>query len=517
MVVESSRSSEDSGGLDVAKWVVIFVLIAGAFAVLWWLRPLWHGIVYSIYITPWVTVPIVLGVLGAVLMRRGEKMRKKGVRVVALGFVTVAVVVLVAGFVLTHAYAMEQLASDVDVEGVDALPGTDVEQLRVLPRSVAQQYAENSLQYPRYRLGISDITMLNGTPYWSYHLQPDGLVNTIRLQGKGAVYVDMSMESKQIQIREDELTVAPGLLLTDNLGWRLVKTRYLAEYGDPYTVPFNGEVYTAVPVVTHRFHFRFPIPYTTPQWGGTALIAPSGDITFLSPEEAQSHEVLQGQRLYPFDLTEKIVAAQNYEKGFINVWFYHEDQFEIADVPGDRNSQPFLVLTQEGMKYVVAVEPFGNAQGIYQIWIVDARFGNVQRYRTSLQDAMLGPAKAAQYVRKEDRQTDWDRFTPSEPLPVVQNDTLFWNIRVQPNDSSGVAYTALVDAQSAEVTGFEDTESLRAFLRGGGGTQRSIRTEPGNASFGRSDGFRARIQIIAPNGTVVDEFVTDLSTSDPGT
>ncbi|MFC7173885.1 hypothetical protein ACFQL0_12095 [Haloplanus litoreus] len=87
------------------------------------------------------------------------------------------------------------------------------------------------------------------------------------------------------------------------------------------------------------------------------MIDGDGDIEDLSPTEAREHPVLQDQKLYPFDLTRKRVAATKYRNGIVNTFTSHEDEIEVAPVPGEGNDQPFLVFTDSGPEYIVAVEP----------------------------------------------------------------------------------------------------------------------------------------------------------------
>jgi hypothetical protein len=226
----------------------------------------------------------------------------------------------------------------------------------------------------------------------------------------------------------------------------------------------------AVPYTSYEHHVRLlPIPsvYTTPEWGGVALVGPDGSTEHLSAEAAREHPVLDGQRLYPFELARYQVNAQRYQRGLLNKWFVHEDELEVAPVPGEGNDQPFLAVTEDqGLQYFVAAEPFGEAQGIYQMWMFDARTGEVRRHQVPVDSALLGPRRAADYVRQANDRTDWDRFSPSEPIPAVVNGTLYWQVRVVPADSSGVAFTSFVNAESGNVYSYATDGPVRAFLAG---------------------------------------------------
>lgn len=489
-----STASRVRGGLVALGLLLILTA-------LWLVRPWFHGLVMFVYVNPAVVEGVVVAVLGVALAARllaadttavwnagralqredgreaGRQLRAASARRLVLAAVVVvaALGLLVAIPVLGNAYAQVQVADTLSVEETDALPGINADQPRILPASVARQYAENSLQYPRYRLREGDIALRDGTPYWSFGLAPDGGVNTFVLVGKGASFVDMTTQRKRVDVVESEPQVGFGYGLTSGRGvvseyrWRLQKERFFATYEDPIMVEHEEDVYMAVPYVTYDYHVRWtplPVVYTTPKWGGVALVAPDGETSHLSPSEARDHPALAGQRLVPFDLSRYYVESFRYQNGVLNKWFVHEDELELAPVPGEGNDQPFLVVTEQGLQYFVAAEPYGEAQGIYQFWMFDARTGETRRYQLPVDSALMGPRRAADFVRKANARTDWDRFSPSEPVPAVVNGTLYWQVRVVPRDSSGIAATAFVDADSGDVFTFQTDQRIRAFLAG---------------------------------------------------
>jgi hypothetical protein len=481
---------------------IALVGFVGLLVVGWLVRPWLHGPLAAVYTYPAILESLVVLVVGgyatlrllapdrdaleALLTAMNESGRTQSEITVSgvpsqrqfLGAVVgVLTVLLAVGVgVLGGAYAQEHVSQTLSVEETQGLPSVDADRPRVLPRSVARQYAENSLQYPRYRLARGDITIRNGTPVWSFGLAPDGGVNSLLLTGQGASFVDMTTQRKQVEIVEENPDVGFGYGLGRGEGliskyrWKLLKGKFWVQYGDPMMIEHAGDVYIAVPYKSYDHHVRFtplPVVYSTPEWGGVALVAPAGDVSHLSPSEARNHPVLADQRLYPFDLARYYVESMRYQNGIVNKWFVHEDELEVAPVPGEDNDQPFLVLSeQRGIQYFVAAEPYGEAQGIYQLWMFDGRTGNVERYQLPSDSALMGPRKAANYVRKANDRTDWDRFSPSEPVPAVIDETLYWQVRVVPSDSSGIAYTAFVDADSGDVYTFDTDDSVRGFLGG---------------------------------------------------
>lgn len=455
---------------------VIAVLVLLGF--IWFSRPLWHGFYEAFWLkTPMVTTLIAGGValflVGKYLDRNSDLLNDTGVDVAgiltALG-VIVAVFGLLFGAFVEDVYSQEDKAQEVleRAEGLDHLPDTDHTRPRVLPLSVSERYATDSLQLPRYRTANADITFAaDGTPQWSYPLSPDGFVNVFAAKQHGAMFVDMTQEEKDVRVVEDRFDCGVGMQITDSHTWRLLSEKYDATFEDPFVVESSGSLFIATPYVTYEHKVKFPGIYSVPQFGGVALMDTECNVKFLSPSEAESSPVLDGQIYYPYDLARWEVNSLELRHGALNAWFIHRDQIELASVPGDDNEQPFAVPTSDGVELFHAVEPWGDARGIYQVWMIDGQTGEVTFVEYDVQDALLGPNKAAQMVRKDNPRVDWDRFDVSEPVPATVNGKLFWQIKVVPGDSAGISFTAFVDAHNADVHVAEGTSEVVDFLRNG--------------------------------------------------
>jgi len=124
----------------------------------------------------------------------------------------------------------------------------------------------------------------------------------------------------------------------------------------------NETQYIAVPYSEPQFHLT-PLPHTTPL---------SGEASLSSIQVVQSKRS-RLPRLLPVrfstisscilkQLALQSVAATKYRNGILNTYTSHEDEIEIAPLPGDRNDQPFFILSESGPQYVVAVEPYGDAR-----------------------------------------------------------------------------------------------------------------------------------------------------------
>mgnify|MGYP000309587146 CR=1 FL=1 len=460
-------------------------------AVGWYFRPWLHGIVYAVYTTP--ILPVALLVAGLVVYGLHRRTTVVGPQVA----LTVFLLVLVVGSGVTGLLAGERLGKSTleSATTADSLAETDSQMPRVVPKSVAARYASNTLNFPQYRIAGSDVTVDDGTPYWSYALAPDGTYNHFTKRQHGTVLIDMTEQNAEVRTITDDLERGIGPAFYNNYRFELLKRgQYLVDYGDPFMVVNEGEQYIAVPYTTPTFHWA-PLPYTTPEWGGVALIDSDGTVEDLSPEEARRHPALEEQKLYPFALARKKVATTKYRRGIVNTFTSHEDEIEVAPVPGADNDQPFLVFTEDGPKYVVAVEPYGEAQGLKEIWTVDSRTGDYEVYTP--ERSLFGARKATDYVRQAARTTDWNRFTPSEPIPVVVDGRLYWQVRVVPGDSSGIAYIAFVNARSSDVQEVSTTGEVVAFLDGDAGAIGD------GGGVGEERQPSLIVQRVAPNGTVV--------------
>jgi len=499
----SERGSPVPGGPLRTVLAVIAVL---ALLVAWFVRPWIHGLVYSLYTTPMLAVSVVLAVLAGALYHRlapsgttienidgeGGDAEVTPFRVAILVLFLSAMVVSPVANVLAGATMSDETLAE--TTEVDELANVDAGKPRIVPRAVAERYASNTLNRPRYRTAGTDISVVNGTPYWAAPLAPDGLFNYLTLGQGGTVLVDMTTQQANVRTVDGDVAKGIGTAFIRNYRWHLLKTgTYLADYGDPKMVVHEGEQYIAVPYTQPEFHLA-PLPHSTPQWGGVALIDSSGSVEMLSPEEAANNEVLEEQALYPETLARSRVAATKYRNGIVNTFTSHEGEIEIAAVPGENNDQPFYVLTEDGPKYVVAVEPYGDAQGLREVWTIGGQSGEYEVYRPG--DSLFGPQKAADLIRQSSTETDWDRFYPAEPILTVIDDREYWQVRVVPEDNSGIAYVAFVDARTSDVREFDDTPEIRQFLRG------ETPTEGGEPSEGQVPSLV--VQRVATNGTVLE-------------
>jgi hypothetical protein len=313
--------------------LVLLALVLGA---MYFTRPLWHGLVYSMLYSPSSLVlvggstatALVLWFLppsrmeqdddkpsmasiffedipeDAVLVGGGSATRKLRifVGVFALLFVLSALVSIPAGALEKRTLAQQTMA---DATEVQEFPQANPDNPRVVPQKVSDVSTRGAVSYRQHRLGNSDIARQeDGSLAWSYPIQPNGPRNKLFENQRGVLVANMtSMDDRETAAFDEEFTYGQGMYLHRSADWQLKKTDYIARYNDD-AVEFSkdGSPYMYFPKTGHEWHLT-PFPHTTPTWDGGALVHPDGTIEHLSPAEARNNEILDGQRLYPLTLT----------------------------------------------------------------------------------------------------------------------------------------------------------------------------------------------------------------------
>lgn len=480
--------------------VVAVVLLVGYLT-----RPLWHGLVYGIAYSPPLLILAGGGLLTALVLwyipperfERDEPARSRlfddedmdadipfdqsGARYNKLRVFGTILVVLFAISILYSIPAgmLEQrtLAEETMADGdqIDEFPQINPDNPRVVPREVADVTTRGSVSYRQHRLGTSDIARTeNGSLAWSYPIQPDGFRNQLVEHQRGVFITEMTktVDRERTAVEED-FAVGEGMLLHRSSDWNLKKTDFWAQYNDD-AVEFSheGKPYMYYPKTSHEWHMT-PLPHTTPTWDGGALVHPDGTIEHLDPEQAQEHEILDGQRLYPLTLTSDKMEALRYRNGIVNqlpVVGAHEGQVELAGLPDDAdNEQPFVVdLEGERMNYVTAMEPYGaDTRGLDEVWFTDAETGEFRYFGTGDQETFTGPERAMGIARSEDARTDWgSNFIVTEPVPVTVDGELWWHLKVTPTDFTAVTRNVFVNADTEDAVEEVDDEGIRKFLAG---------------------------------------------------
>ncbi|MBB6646106.1 hypothetical protein H5V44_07365 [Halobellus sp. MBLA0160] len=489
------------------RTLVLVVVVAFGYVT----RPIWHGLVYSAIYSPTGLLVVGGGSLAAVVLwyLPPDRLRSAGSGVggssdldvvsdgpdslgelvgtdngtAAAKFRLLAVIVglliavslLVGG--ISGTFEQRTLAQETmaDATEVEAFPEANPENPRVVPRRVSEVTTRGEVSYRQHRLGTSDIARReDGSLAWSYPIEPDGFRNTLLENQRGVLLADMTrIDERRTETFDDtDFTYGEGMFLHRSADWQLKKTDYLARYNDD-AVEFthDGTPYMYYPKTGHEWRL-VPFPHTVPVWDGGALVFPDGEIRHLAPEEAQSSEILDGQRLYPVSLTRAEMGSLGYRNGIVNqlpVVGAHRGEVELATLPdGADNRQPFIIdLAGERLSYVTAMEPYGaDSRGLDEVWFADAETGEYTFFGTD-RETLTGPERAMGIARSEDSQTNWGRnFVVTEPVPTIVDEDLWWHIKVSPVDFTDVTRNVFVNADSGAAIAVETDNETRAFIRG---------------------------------------------------
>ncbi|MFB6137036.1 MAG: hypothetical protein ABEJ42_01670, partial [Halobacteriaceae archaeon] len=422
----------------------------------------------------------------------------------AVVFVVLGLVVgPIAGGVYAHSYMANQLQED--ATELDNLPNTSTRNVRVLPRSVADNYAQSSMQFPQHRLTGSDIAYRNGSYTWSYGLAPDNFLVSWFGHQRGALYVNMSRVEKDVAVEDREFTNGRGQLFFDSYRYQSVLAAPLKQHD--WDTTFNaraeGTSYVAHSTTVYDWKFRFaPLPqfFAVPRHASVEVMTPDGDVDSLSPGEARSSPLLRGQNVYPYHIARFKVESMQFLHGALNKWFWKEDVLAIADLPERGNSWPIVVPTEgeePGLTYFIATEPTGSGNGVYEVWTFDGVTGEVgvQRYT----DSQIGPQKAVDFVERRPQVNRLSNAKAVAPVPVVRADTLYWHVKVVPRSRSGVVYTAFVNAESGDVTLVDGTKPVYAFLSRG-----EVEKLPDGGEGPAGGGMTATVIVTNAEGEIID-------------
>lgn len=512
--VDISDGSDESGpdisssGSGVPSFVGTRLLVLGVvLGAMYVTRPLWHGVIYDMLYSPSGLVLYGGSAVAALvllflppsrlpdaddesstlsllvegeetplvdwLLASGARRRKLRMFVTVFGVLLVLsiLVVIPAGPLEQRTLAQQTMA---DATEVEEFPQANPNNPRVVPRRVSDVSTRGAVSYRQHRLGASDIARQeDGSLAWSYAIQPDGTRNKLVENQRGVLVANMtSMDDRQTAVYEEDFVVGEGMYLHRSSDWNLKKTDYFAKYNDD-AVEFShdGRPYMYYPKTGHEWHV-FPFPHTTPTWDGGALVSPDGEIEHLSPEEAQDHEVLEGQRLYPLTLTVDEMNSLGHREGIINqlsVVGAHRGEVEVANLPtGVDNEQPFVIdLEGEQLSYVTAMEPYGeDTRGLDEVWFADAETGEYTYFGTEA-ETLTGPERAMGIARSADSRTNWgENFVVTEPVPVTVDGDLWWHLKVSPTDFTDVTRNVFVNADTGATAEIRDDSDIREFVRG---------------------------------------------------
>ena len=259
-----------------------------ALVVLWLVRPIWHGLAMSVWTSPIVWLPpVVVLAIAAYVLRRSRRSwttledLRAGVRPPAwlAALPILAFVLLIVGGALQGPLVGRAIVKATRYEPIDGLPSGG--QVRLVPREVAEQNASSAFNSPTETL--TDFRIVN-TPQglrWTALRTPQGAFRVFAKKSQGLVELDATQTARSLRQVDARFDVAPGLQITDNLRWKLLKRHFLVSLEDPVAIETPKGPRIMVPYLQYKgFLVRRPV------LGGVFVVAPDGTIEDLEPREA---------------------------------------------------------------------------------------------------------------------------------------------------------------------------------------------------------------------------------------
>ena len=279
----------------------------------------------------------------------------------------------------------------------DAIPGLPAGgKVRLVPREVAEVNASSAFNSPTETLTNFRIVNTDKGLVWTALRTPQGAFRIFSKKSQGIVELPAEQTARSLNYVDAELKYAPGLQITDNLRWRLLKERFLINLEEPVGIATPQGARILVPYLEYKgWLIRRPV------LGGVFVVAPDGTIEDLEPEEAAKRpELVATGRIFPDTQARRIQEAYQYKGGIWNAWFVHENQTRITDT--ETNRQPYLVdfgAAGLGNQWVTVAEPYGRAFAASAIFLTDATTGKTRIWRVPARTSLSGNRRALQAVR----------------------------------------------------------------------------------------------------------------------
>ncbi|MHC1604364.1 MAG: hypothetical protein ACXQTP_00105 [Candidatus Methanofastidiosia archaeon] len=444
-------------------FIVVIIILLG---LMYYVRPIFHGIIISLYRSPLVLFVLIaiilLFIFNTVISIRIKKAqftdtkaynRLQLTKKIFSSIIIIFIVCLIPLFFYSGYYMDRALYENTDYIAMETMPETET--IRFLPFSVAKRYSLDAFTDPQFTLGDGDLVKEGDRLYWNFPMVPEGTILYFTKKPQGIISIAADKSTKEIETNFVEMEIGENIGITDNISWQIYKKDMFCDIENIF---YQNDL-IIVSVVKYRFHWIGRYPY----FAGVYTIDYDGNIDFFTPEEAAKQE--WGKRIYPESLARKQVEVVNTRNGLLNMWFYHKEMIEIQDVYSGGNRQPYLLDTEDGLIWMTAVEPRGRSFGLYEIFFQDAVTGEIHVYRIS-ESNLTGPRYSIDYVKKNFPNFDWYSFYVSEPRPIIKDGQLYWLVSVVPNDSAGITKICVVNAKTSEVASFDIDAQVKAFFTG---------------------------------------------------
>jgi hypothetical protein len=451
---------------------LLTVLALVALAILWFLRPWFHGLAMFFWTAPLVWLPpvVIVGLLGA----RQWRVRRDIIRRLQAGgrphgavlaVPILAFLVFVIAGAINGPLVSRAIYKNTDYAQVSGLPAGGT--VRLLPKEVAEQIAAGGFNSPTEQLTDFHIVRSKDGLAWTAMRTPDGAFRVFSKKSQGIVALDAEQTARTVREVDAPFKYAPGVRITDNLRWQLLKRRYLITLGEETAIlDAEGQPLIVVPYMKYQ-----GLLIRRPVFGGVFVVHPDGRIEDLSPKEAAARpELVASGRIFPEVLARRIQDAYAYKKGLWNAWFVHEEQTHISDT--EDNQQPYLIDfgPQRGAKWVTVAEPYGRAFAVNALFLTDTVTGKTDVWRVPRGQSLTGNRRALETVRSvtipgvdfANRDQQGGRggdFRVVEPRPVFVAGRLVYLVSIVPDAANSVSKTVIVDAERNKVTAIFDNDT----------------------------------------------------------
>jgi hypothetical protein len=435
---------------------------------LWLVRPIWHGIAMMFWTAPLVWLPpIALLGFGAYMLRRSRRGwttledLREGVRPPTwlLVFPVLAFFTFVFGAALQAPLVGRAIVKNTTYQPIDGLPAGG--QVRLVPREVAEANASSAFNSPTERLTDFNIVNTEKGLSWTALRTPQGAFRVFSRKSQGLVELDAQQTARSLRQVDAELQVAPGLQITDNLRWRLLKRRFLIRIEEPVGIETPRGPRIVVPYLEYK-----GILVRRPVLGGVFVVAPNGSIEDLEPEQAARRpELALSGRVFSDTQARRVQDAFQYRGGLWNAWFVHENQTQITDT--ELNRQPYLIDFKDlGPQWVTVAEPYGRGFAASAIFLTDAVTGRTRIWRVPRRTSLSGNRRALQAVRAVsipgvdfgDGSPGSGNFRVVEPRPVFVKGRVVYVTSIIPNSANAVSKTVVVDAETNKLVAIFDND-----------------------------------------------------------
>ncbi len=322
-----------------------------------------------------------------------------------------------------------------------------------MPREVAEVNASSAFNSPTETLTNFRIVNTKNGLAWTALRTPQGVFRVFTKKSQGLVELDAEQTARSLRYIDGELETAPGLQITDNLRWQLLKRRFLVSLEEPVGIETDDGPRILVPYLEYK-----GILIRRPVLGGVFVVAPDGTIEDLEPEEAARRpDLARTGRIFPDTQARRVQDAYQYKRGLWNAWFVHEDQTRITDT--EINRQPYLVDFGDdglGLQWVTVAEPYGRAFAASAIFLTDAVTGRTRIWRVPARTSLSGNRRAIQAVKAVsipgidfgDETPGSGNFRVVEPRPVFVEGRLVYLSSIIPNSANAVSKTVIVNAET---------------------------------------------------------------------